>query len=76
MKKILWLQKKAAQLFPTMMDHVTEAWSDDAENAALHHKKLFNYILKYIEIENHHNNITVFFCIFDQVNAVLMSIRD
>jgi len=42
-------------------------------------KKSFNYILKYIEIENHHNNISQyysFFCIFDQVNAVLMSIRD
>lgn len=44
-KKISWFQKKkkkAAQLFSTMMDHVTAAWSDDAENAALHHKK--NYL--------------------------------
>jgi len=31
-----------------------------------------NYILKYIKIENH----SFVFCIFDQINAGLMSTRD
>jgi len=33
-------KKKSSTTVSTMMDHVTEAWSDDAENAALHHKKI------------------------------------
>ncbi len=30
----------------------TEDWSNDAENSALHHTCIPNYILKYIHIEN------------------------
>ncbi len=31
-------------------DHVTEDWSNDAENTAL----ITNYMLKYIQMENRH----------------------
>ncbi len=48
------------------------------EISALHHRN--NYILKYIKTESHSFKIPiifhiffVFFCIFDQINAALMS---
>ncbi len=59
----------------------TEDWSNDAENSAAHHsnKLHFNIYthrnqLFYILIIFH--NITVFYCIFDQINAALVSRRD
>ncbi len=50
-----------------------------AENLVLHH---INYVLKCIKIENHYLklkkkilcSITVFFCIFDQINGAFVSI--
>ncbi len=38
-----------------------------------------NYILKYIKMEKHYFKLfffCVFFCVSDQINAALMSIRD
>ncbi len=59
----------------------TEDWSNDAENSALITE--INYIFQYIQIHNSYiklviifSNFTVFYCIFDQINAALVSIRD
>ncbi len=35
-----------------------------------------NYILNYIQMENSCNNISQYYCIFYQINAVLVSIED
>jgi len=45
----------------------TEDWSNDAENSALHHRNKLNFAppLYYM-----------FYSIFDQINAYLVSIRD
>ncbi len=54
----------------------SEDWSNDAENSVLHHRN--NYILKYIKIGTNIrncNNISQYFCIFDQINTALMSTR-
>ncbi len=57
----------------------TEDWSNDAENSALHHR---NNILKYIKLDNiilNCNDILQYcyiYCIFGQINAALVSIRD
>ncbi len=46
-----------------------EDWSNDAENSALHYKYTYIFL-----IESHWpvilncNNISLFFCIFDQIN--------
>ncbi len=80
-------KKKAAQLFLILIinQHIrmisegssTEDWSNDAENSAL--QIIF---FKYIKIDQNIilncNNISQyysFFCIFDPINAGLMSIR-
>ncbi len=47
----------------------TEDWSNDANNSALNHR---NYILKYIQIENKY----YYYCIFDQIAALVRSITD
>ncbi len=52
----------------------TEDWSNDAEITGIH------YILKYIKQKNiilnsNTGNVTVLFCIFDQINEGLMSKR-
>ncbi len=54
----------------------TEDWSNDAENSAMITE--INYILKCIKIENslNSNNIAQFYCVFDQIDRALMSIRD
>ncbi len=54
----------------------TEGWSNDAENTAL--IKAIDYILKYITniLNCSISQYCIFFCIFDQINAGLMSIRD
>ncbi len=61
----------------------TEDWTNDAENSALITE--INIFLKYIQIEvilncGKFHNITVctvfFYCISDQMNAALVSIRD
>ncbi len=57
----------------------TEDWSNDAENSALITETI--YILKhsYRKLILNCNNITVFIAViicFDQINAVLVSIRD
>ncbi len=56
----------------------TEDWSNDAENSALITE--INYVLTDIHIENSYlkncNNISQFYCIFDQINAGLVSRRD
>ncbi len=58
----------------------TEDWSNDAENSALHHRNKLH--LKYIKMKNcylNSNNISQycnFYCIFHQINAALISIRD
>ncbi len=55
----------------------TEDWSNDAENTAFITE--INHILKYIKTENgYSNNISWyyrFYCIFDQKNAALVSIK-
>ncbi len=55
----------------------SEYWSNDAENSAL--ITAINYILLYIKIENSYfycNNIKQYYCIFDQINVALLSIRN
>ncbi len=59
----------------------TGDWSNDAENAALHHKNELHFPIYYnrkqlfwIAIILH--NISIFYCIFDQINAALVSKRD
>ncbi len=57
----------------------TQDWSNDAENSAL--ITAIHLILKYFKIENIFlkNNISnyyCFYCIFDQINAALVSRRD
>ncbi len=57
----------------------TEDWSNDAENSAL--IRGTSYILKYIQTENilYYNNISqcyCFYCIFDQINAALVTRKD
>ncbi len=58
----------------------TEDWSNNAENSALITE--INYILKYIQTENIYLNCNIisqyysFYCIFDQINAALLSRRD
>ncbi len=55
----------------------TENWSNDAENTALPSEKI-HLILKYIKIEKSCNIISQYYClhcIFDQINADLVSIR-
>ncbi len=59
----------------------TEDWSNDAENSALHHRnklhfKIYQNRKLILEIAIIFYNITVFFCIFDQINTALMSRRD
>ncbi len=52
----------------------TEDWRNDAENTALITE--INYILQYIHIKTfilNGKNISVFYCIFDQINAALIS---
>ncbi len=49
-------------------------WSNAAENSAL--IKGINNILKYIKIENAHFKLYSFLLYFDQLHAVLVSIRD
>ncbi len=56
----------------------TEDWNNDAENSALNHRHKL-YFKKYIKIEKHYFKMLYFtifkyFCIFDQINAGLMSI--
>jgi len=64
-----------------LKDHVTEDWSNDVESSALHHRKkiIFKSILEnrklIIKIVIIYHNIT-FFCIFDQRNAALVSIKN
>ncbi len=59
----------------------TEDWSNDAENSALHHRNKLNlkiYSNKKTVIWNC-NNISqyyCFYCIFNQINAALVRIRD
>ncbi len=57
----------------------TEDWSDDAENSALHHRNKLHfkiYLKRNQLIWNKiiFHNITVY-CIYDQINAALVSIR-
>ncbi len=58
----------------------TEDWSNDPENSAL--ITAINDILKYITIENsyfqlqYYFTILQFYCIFNQINAALVSIKD
>ncbi len=56
----------------------TEGWSNYAKNSVLHHRnKLhFSNILKQKTVLLISNNISQFYCIFDQINAALVSIRD
>ncbi len=59
----------------------TEDWSNDAENSALHHRnklhfKIYQNRKLILEIAIIFYNITVFFCIFYQINTALMSRRD
>ncbi len=58
----------------------TEDWSNGAENSALHHKnKWYFKIYKQKMIILNCNNISqyyCFYCIFDQINAAVVSIRD
>ncbi len=55
----------------------TEDWSNDAENSALHHRNTL-YLKEYSNRKLFYcNNISWyywFFCIFDQINAALVSI--
>ncbi len=56
-------------------DSDSEDWSNDAENTTLIIE--INYILKYIKIENHFKyfpTLFFFYCMFDEINAGLMSI--
>ncbi len=71
------LSSKSAYYYDFWRSCDTEDWSNDAENTALITE--INYTLLYIHIENSHlnyNNISDFYCIFDQINAALMSGRD
>ncbi len=55
----------------------TENWSNDAENTALPSEKI-HLIFKCIKIEKSCNIISQYYClycIFDQINAALVSIR-
>ncbi len=58
----------------------TEDWSNDPENSAL--ITAISDILKYITIENsyfqlqYYFTILQFYCIFNQINAALVSIKD
>ena len=59
----------------------TEDWSNDADNSALHHrnKLYFKVFKKQKTIILNCNNISqyyCFFCIYYEINAALMSIRD
>jgi len=47
-----------------LKDRDTEDWSNDVENSVYSHRKQINYIT----IISH-----IFYCIFDQNNAALMS---
>ncbi len=53
-----------------------EEWSNDAENSALCHFKVYKNRKPILEITIRFHNITVFFCIFDRINTALMSRRD
>ncbi len=58
----------------------TEDWRNDAENTAAHHRHKLQFkmywqkmvILKCINISHYHS----FYCIFGQINAGLVSLRD
>ncbi len=58
----------------------TEDWSNVAENSALHHRNKL-YFKEYknrkpiLEIAIRFHNITVFFCIYDQINTALMRLH-
>ncbi len=55
----------------------TEDWSNDAENSALHHRNKLHF--KIYSNRNlfflNWNNMSRFYCIFDQTNPGLMSLR-
>ncbi len=55
----------------------TQDWSNDTENSALHHRNKLHFKMyynkKYILICN---NVSKYSCIFDQINAALLSKRD
>jgi len=50
----------------------TEYWSNDAENSALHHRNKLDF-----KIYLNRKQLAIFSCcIFDQINAALVSRRD
>ncbi len=51
----------------------TEDWSNDDENSL---NSQINCILKYIQLLLNCNNISLFYCIFIQINVAFLSIRD
>ncbi len=55
----------------------TEDWSNDAENSDLHHKnKVWFKILLNTKLYFNVSQYYCFYCIFDQINSVLVSITD
>ncbi len=76
-KKIAWAENQYIRMISEGSCD-TEYWSNDAENSAL----ITAIHLQYIQIENSFlicNNISHlyrFYCIFDQLNAALVSRRD
>ncbi len=55
----------------------TEDWSNDAENSDLHHKnKVWFKIHLNTKLYFNVSQYYWFYCIFDQINAVLVSITD
>ncbi len=58
----------------------TEDWSNDAENSASHHNNTLHFRIysNGKQILNCNNNLqyNYFYCIFDQINTDLVSIRD
>ncbi len=84
--------KNIKQLFSTLMIIIiikafsagscdTKDWSSDAENSALHHRNKLHFknIFKYKTVLltlNYISQYSNFYCIFNQINAALVSIRD
>ncbi len=58
----------------------SEDWSNDAENSDLHHSninyKIYSNRQQVFEIVIIFHNNNYFYCIFDQINAALLSKRD
>ncbi len=72
-----FLSSKSAYYYDFWRSCDTEDWSNDAENTALITE--INYSLTDIHIENSFlncNNISLFFTLFYQINAALVSRRD